>query len=76
MDVLTDADRIDPLWLKIEGYVKARREKLVRLLINKESEEVRGRIRELELLVTPPADTHTAHIHPRVSADEEGSWAH
>lgn len=72
MDVLTDADRLDPLWLKIEGYAKTRRDKLVRMLINKESEENRGRIRELELLIAPPADTPTANIHPRGSADEEG----
>lgn len=76
MDVLTDADRVDPLWLKIEAYLKSRRDKLVRQLINKESEETRGRIREVELLIAPPADTHTAYVHPRASADEEGSWAH
>lgn len=73
MDVLTDADRLDPLWIKIEAYLKTRRDKLVRLLIVKDSEEFRGRIKELELLFTPPADTHTAYGHPRVSADEEGS---
>jgi len=74
MDVLTDADRSDPLWIKIEAHLQTRRDKLVRMLISKESEEVRGRIREVELLLTPPADTHTAHVHPRVSADEEVPW--
>jgi len=73
MDVLTDADRLDPLWIKIEAYLKSRREKLVRMLIVKDSEEFRGRIKELELLIAPPADTPTAHVHPRGSADEEGS---
>lgn len=71
MDVLTDADRSDPLWLKIEEYLKARRDKLVKQLISKESEEFRGRIKELQLLIEPPADTPTANNHPRGSADEE-----
>ena len=63
---------MDPLWLKIEEYLTARRDKLVRMLINKESEEIRGRIREVELLIAPPVALPTAHVHPRGSADEEG----
>ena len=60
MDVLSDVDRLDPLWVKIEAYLNARRDKLINTLIAKESEEIRGRIKELGFLLTPPADTHTA----------------
>lgn len=71
MEVLTDLERLDPIWLKIEAFLKGRKEKWTRSLIAKENEEFRGRIKELEVLLTPPADTHTASHHPRTRADEE-----
>lgn len=76
MDVLTDLERLDPIWLKIEAFLKERKEKWIRSLVAKENEEFRGRIKELEFLITPPAATHTAHSHPRTRADEEDTWAH
>lgn len=60
MDVLSDLERQDPIWLKVEEYLNARREKLVNMLIAKESEEIRGRIKEIGLMLTPPAETPTA----------------
>lgn len=70
MDVLTDHERLDPMWLKIEAFLKDRKDKWTRALIVKDNEEFRGRIKELEFLITPPADMHTAAVHPRTRADE------
>jgi hypothetical protein len=69
---ITEAERFDPLWLKIEALLRKREEKLINMLIAKESEETRGRIKEVRFLLSPPGETHTAKVHPRVSADEEG----
>ena len=73
MDVLTEVERQDPLWLKVEALLKERRDKWIRSLVVKDNEEFRGRIKELEFLLAPPAVVPTASHHPRISADEEGS---
>lgn len=70
--ILKQIDRFDDAWGYVEEYATVRIEKLTRQLINKDDEQIRGRIKELQLLITPPGDNHTAHVHPRVSADEEG----
>lgn len=76
MDVLSPLERLDPIWLKLEAHFRERRDKWIRSLIAKkevDADEFRGRIKELEYLITPPDEGPTAHVHhPRASADEEG----
>lgn len=76
MEVLSDLDRLDPLWIRIEEYLQKRRDVFMKKLLNstdeKESDRYRGHIKELSFLVSPPAITPTAKVDPRVSADQEG----
>lgn len=66
MDVLlgelSEGERRDPIWLKVETYLRDRHAQQIRKLINSEedNEQTRGRIKELEYLLKPPAEPHTA----------------
>lgn len=59
-EVLSEADRHDPVWLRMEAFLNTRKAKLTKKLVSANDEEVRGRIKELEFLLTPPAEPHTA----------------
>ena len=61
MDILTDQERQDPLWIKISEYLEARKCKFTNKLIGANDEVVRGRIQELEHLLKeePPGNSPT-----------------
>ena len=56
MDALTPSEHHDPIWLKVEAYLRQRRDKAVSRLIAKEDPEARGVIKEFDFILKPPAD--------------------
>ena len=54
MDVLTELERADPVWKKMEAHLEERKQKFIRTLVKANDESVRGKIQELEYLLTPP----------------------
>jgi hypothetical protein len=54
MDVLTEIERQDPIWRKIEEHLEERKQRFIRILVKANDESVRGKIQELDYLLSPP----------------------